>query len=204
MPARVGVELRGGLVEDDEARAQREHGGEVHELLLAAGKRFGVGVQDGLDAEEMRDLRDAAAHFVLRHADALESEGELVPHCVAYDLGGGVLHDEADVGGGAARVHGGGRGGACGAAARQFISQHFDASALDASGCEFGFQTAQQRGFSAAGGAGDHAKRARGHVERDAVEHGFVLAPGIGEGEVADAHDGRCGRRGGAADFEVP
>ena len=101
LAARVGVELRGGLVEHDEARAQGEHRREVHKLLLAARELLARGVHERLDTKEVGDLGDAPAHLGRGGADVLEPKGKLVPDGVAHNLRSGVLRYKANLARGA-------------------------------------------------------------------------------------------------------
>ena len=92
----VGVELRGRLIKQQQPGAQREHGSQVDKLLLTSREVFGFRPNPRLDAEEVRDLGDAAAHLVRFDTQVLQAERQLVPNGVAHDLRRGVLHDIAD------------------------------------------------------------------------------------------------------------
>ena len=92
----IRIELRCGLIEQQHARTQRQHARQVHDLLLTSREVFGPLAHPWLNAKEVRDFRHAPAHFVLRHADVFKPERKLMPHRVAHDLSGGVLHHEAN------------------------------------------------------------------------------------------------------------
>ena len=173
LPASIGVEARGGLVEHEQPWLQREHPGKVHQLLLSPGELVGRCVHKRLDAEEVRDLRHAPAHLALRHADVFQPERDLVPDGVAHDLGCGILHDEADVGRRAPRI-------------RRLLAEHLDGARFDSCGRQFGFEQTQKRGLPASGGSVHKAERAGVHLEGDVLENRFML--GVGEGEIADSH----------------
>ena len=99
---RDGVERRGGLVEDEDARAQRQHGGDGDLLLLAAGERRDLALAQVGDAHGLKRVGEAAGDLVVGHAEVLEAEEQLVLHHGGDHLGVDVLvdaaHDAGDVG----------------------------------------------------------------------------------------------------------
>ena len=92
----IRIELRRGLVEQQHARTQRQHAGQVHDLLLASREVFSFLAHPWFNAKEVRNFGHTPAHFILRHADVFKPERKLMPYRVAYDLRGGVLHHEAN------------------------------------------------------------------------------------------------------------
>ena len=75
-----GVERGGRLIEDENARLEREDGGDGDLLLLAAGQRRDFAVAEIGDAHGLERGRDASLDLVVRHAEVLEAEQHLVLH----------------------------------------------------------------------------------------------------------------------------
>ena len=188
LPLRIGVELRGGLVEQQQPRPQRKHGSQVHKLLLATRQRLGGSAHNGLDPKEVCDLGNAAAHLVLPHAEVLEAKGKLMPHGVAHDLSGGILHNEPDLLRRLTRRKAGNRN----TVLENRASEHAHAPALLACRGKLGLERAQQRGLAAASGTHKHAERTLFNRERNVAERpsarllGIVCgnSPGIGAGSL--------------------
>ena len=63
-----GIQLGRGLVEQQHARAQRQHGCQRQQLLASARKRIGIAVEPILHPKEITGLGHATTHLVARHA----------------------------------------------------------------------------------------------------------------------------------------
>ena len=100
-----GVKLAGGLVQDQHVRLHGHDGGQIQKLLLAAGQFGDILIKPPLDAEKRRHLRHAAADGGGVLPQALQPEGQLVPHLVGDDLVLRGLLDKADAGGLGALIH---------------------------------------------------------------------------------------------------
>src|SRR5581483_11187014 len=80
-----GIEVRGGLVEQEQLGLEREHAGECEALLLAARERLGAALV-GVGKADRRERRVHARPDALRrHAAVLQAEGDVVA---------GPRHDE--------------------------------------------------------------------------------------------------------------
>ena len=84
----VGVEVRGGLVEEQDARAERKDPGDREALLLAARKRGGRAVLAVREADVGERAVDARPDLGGGDAPVLETEGDVVA---------GARHDELRV-----------------------------------------------------------------------------------------------------------
>ena len=94
-----GVQGRGRLVEQDDARVGGEHRPDGHPLLLAAAQLAQRHVAQLGDAEQVEGLLDALAHRVRRQPELLHAVGELLLDGVGDEAGQRVLaHDPDEVG----------------------------------------------------------------------------------------------------------
>ena len=91
-----GVQLAGGLVQDQHIRLQNHDGGQIQKLLLTAGELGHFHVEPGLDAEEAGHLSHSSTNCSILKAQAFQPEGKLVPDLVGDDLAVRILEDEAD------------------------------------------------------------------------------------------------------------
>ena len=91
-----GVERGGGFVEDEDARLERQDGGDGDLLLLAAGQRRDLAVAEIGDAHGLERGRDAPLDLVVRHAEVLEAEQHLVLYDGRDHLRVDVLEHAAD------------------------------------------------------------------------------------------------------------
>ena len=91
--ARHRVQLRGGLVERQEARARRQRGGQRDALQLAAGELVGGAVQQLGDPQGQRRLLHAPRHRSRPVAAVLQRQGDLRSHRPHEHLGLGLLQD---------------------------------------------------------------------------------------------------------------
>ena len=177
---RDGVERRGGLVEDEDARAQRQHGGDGDLLLLAAGERRDLALAQVGDAHGLERAGEAGGNLVVGHAEVLEAKEQLVLHHGGDHLGVDVLadaaHDARDVRerdlAGVASVHGHG-------------PEELSAIVMrDGAG-----QGGGERGLAGSRGS-DHAHELpRRDVEGDVVERGS-RGRAVRERDVVESDDG--------------
>ena len=91
-----GVQLAGGLVQDEDGGLHGHNGGQIQKLLLPSGELRDVFIKPGLDAEEGGHLRHPAADGGRVVPQALQPKGQLVPHLVGDHLVFRALLDEAD------------------------------------------------------------------------------------------------------------
>ena len=94
-----GVQLTGGLVQYQQTGLEHHDRGQGQQLLLAAGELVHFPMEPVLDAEEGGHLRHAATDGGRVAAQALQSEGQLMPNLVGDGLLLRGLKDEADIGG---------------------------------------------------------------------------------------------------------
>src|SRR5207302_5938970 len=93
----VGVEVRGGLVEEEHARAQREDPGDRKALLLAARKRGGRAVLAIREAHVCERAVDARPDLGGGDAPVLETEGDVVAGARHGELRVRVLEHESGI-----------------------------------------------------------------------------------------------------------
>jgi hypothetical protein len=113
----IGIELGGGLVEEEEAGFQGQGGGDGDALAFAAGEGREAAREEVGDAEGGREAFDAAAHLGRGDGVLFEAEGELVLDGLGDGLNLGLLEDHAGdaghrAGGGTGRIE---TGDLCGA-----------------------------------------------------------------------------------------
>ena len=169
-----GVQLAGGLVQDQHVRLHGHDRGQVQQLLLSAGQLRHVPVKPVLDAEEGRHLRHPAADGGGVRPQALQPEGQLVPHLVGDDLVFRRLLDKADAGRLGPLVH-----------LLQGGVPEQDAPLPDPVGGQGGLQLPQQGGLAAARRAAQHQKGPLRHRQGQAV-NGRGGLPRIGKAQVFD------------------
>jgi len=174
-----GVELRGGLVEEQKVRLRGDDSGEGDLLELASGEFRQRGVAQARKAEGDERLLDEAGDGVAVDAEVLEAEGDLALDGGHDGLVFGVLEDQAHPAGEVvwprrARVE----------------LVHGDASGERAP-VEVRDQTvqgAQQRRLAAAGAA-EHEDHLGGLDVQGHVVQGGTLRPGVGVGHLLEACD---------------
>ena len=167
-----GVQLGGGLVQNQHTGLHHHNGSQVQKLLLSAGKLGNIPVKPVLDAEKAGHLRHPAADGGGVAAQALQAEGQLVPHLVGDDLVVRILQHEADAG--ALLPPGQGL---------QGLPLKQDAPLPEAVGGQGGLELPQQGGLSAAGGAAQGDKGPRPDGQADAIQ-GFFILLGIGKAQI--------------------
>ena len=170
-----GVQLAGRLVQNQHLGLHDHDGGQTQQLLLAAGQLIHRLAEPVLNAEEGRHLRHTAADGRGIAAQALQSEGQLVPDLVRHHLMLRRLEDEADV----RRLLPQGD-----IPQRRTLKVHLALG--DAVGRQDGLELAQQRGFAAAGGAAQHPEFAGADGEVYAGQGGAALL-GVGKAEAGKA-----------------
>ena len=94
-----GVQLAGGLIQNQQTGLEHHDRGQGQQLLLAAGELVHFPMEPVLDAEEGGHLRHAATDGERVAAKALQSEGQLMPNLVGDGLLLRRLEDEADISG---------------------------------------------------------------------------------------------------------
>ena len=94
--AELRVEVREGLVEEENARLDDHRAGERDALLLAARELAGVALPEVAELHRLEDPGDALGHLALRDAPHLEPEREVLPHRHVGEEGV-VLEHHADV-----------------------------------------------------------------------------------------------------------
>src|SRR6476659_1801914 len=92
----LGVELRGGLVEQQELRLEREGRREADPLQLAARKLGHEPAGEVLGTHQAQSLEGAGLYLCWWSADVLQPEGDLVEHAGKDDLVLGVLEKRGD------------------------------------------------------------------------------------------------------------
>ena len=93
-----GVQLAGGLVQDQDGGLHGHDGGQVQELLLAPGKLCDILIEPSLYSEEGGHFRHPAADGGGIISQAFQAEGQLVPDFIRDDLILRTLLHEADAG----------------------------------------------------------------------------------------------------------
>ena len=95
---RLGIELRGGLVERERLGVHREGRGNRHPLTFPARQGGDPPMAQRVDADLVDHLFDAFAHQWAGQTEVLEAEGELRLDILEQELGIGMLEDEPDPG----------------------------------------------------------------------------------------------------------
>ena len=182
---RDGVELRRGLVEQQQVGLHHQRGRQGEQLLATAGQGIRLAPEPVLNAEEVAGLRHEPAHLALRRPQVLQTERHLVPHALAYDLVVRILEDVAHAARRFRNVH---------IAHRAPAYEHL-ARALPRGG-DLRLRQAQQRRLTRTGIAHKQGERPAGHPPIHPAQHG-LLGTRVREDEVADLERGRHRRRGG-------
>ena len=152
---RNGIEAAGWLVQQQHLRLHRHHGSQIQQLLLPAGEFAHAPVKPVLDPEKRRHFRHAPPDHRRFIAQALQAEGQLVPHLVRDQLVFRILLHKADLLRAAAPVQ-----------IIQRAAPEPNVARSSSVGRQFRLQQAQQCGFSAAGRAAKHQKLPLLHRER--------------------------------------
>ncbi|KFC53165.1 hypothetical protein GY12_07795 [Micrococcus luteus] len=89
------VQVAGGLVREDDARAGRHGAGDGQTLTLAAGEQLRAGAQAVAEAQEVEGLARPDVPFVPRNALDAQAEGGVGAHGLVPEHVAG-LEDEAE------------------------------------------------------------------------------------------------------------
>ena len=168
------VELRGRLVEHQDLRLQRQHRGDRHPLLLAAGEGADAPVAQVGDRHLVQHLFDALAHRRRRQSEVLHGKRQLILHGIDDELRFGILEDEADEIGHAARGQ------------RHRVAAEDIGAAGPAPAVEVGHESieaAQEGGFPRTGWP-DHQHKLAGPDRRREVGQRRRGLVGVGVGDV--------------------
>lgn len=168
-----GVQLGRGLIEQQHARAQRQHGSQRQQLLASARKRVGIAVEPILQPKEIAGLGHATAHLVARHAQVFQAKRHLVPHGLAHNLVFGVLKHIAHALRGRPNVHVG-----------NVLAQHEQFASALARRSDLGLEQRQQRRLTRPGTTNEQRKRALGNSPVKPLEH-RRLGPGVGKAQAS-------------------
>ena len=169
-----GVQLTGGLVQNQHRGLHGHDRGQIQKLLLSAGQLGDVFVKPGLDAEKGGHFGHPPADGGGVIAQALQAEGQLMPHLIGDELVLRGLEYEAN--------------------ARRLLPlvQLVQGDALKADlpqpvamGGQHRLELAQQGGFAAARRAAQHPKFPRPDGQVQPVQGGDRL-PRVKEGQVMD------------------
>jgi hypothetical protein len=90
-----GVELGGGLVQQQQSRAPGQHPGEDESLLLPAGERLGLAVAAVREPDGRQRLVHPRPDLGGRQPGVLQAEGDVVPGPRHDQLAVGVLREQA-------------------------------------------------------------------------------------------------------------
>ena len=93
---RLGIELRRGLVQQQQLRLERKRRCETDPLELAAGKVRHVAVDETIGADSSQGMVRSGQDLVRSSADALEAECDLARNPAQHDLLFGILEDARD------------------------------------------------------------------------------------------------------------
>ena len=167
--------MAGWLVQNQHLRLHSHNGGQIQQLLLAAGEGGHIPMEPVLNAEIAGHFRNPGTHGLLVAAQAFQAEGQLVPDLVRDDLIVRVLHDKADFCrlipvGNLTQGH----------AVKENLPTAFSA------GGQHGFQLTQQGAFPTAGGTAQDKKFSPFNGKTDVLQAVPPLGGGIGEGQIPD------------------
>ena len=169
-----GVKLAGGLVQNEDGGLHGHDAGQVQQLLLAPGEFRHVLIKPGLDAEEGGHLRHPAADGGGIIPQALQPEGQLVPHLVRDNLIlRGLLH-KSDPGALGPLVY-----------LVQGCSFKENASSPVSGRGQHRFELPEKGGFAAAAGSAESDELPLGDGEGK-MRQGVVPLLRIGEAQVPD------------------
>ena len=99
------IQSGGRLVENQQARAQREHARDRQPLALALAEQEWIERARILKSDRAQHLVASALNLVRREVEVARTEGDLVLDGRGENLMVGVLEDVADLGGGFGRAH---------------------------------------------------------------------------------------------------
>ena len=177
--ARHGVQLRGGLVEEEQARPVHHGGGDRHPLQLTAREGVRAALEQVRHPEGQGGLLHRSRDGAGRLAPLLQGQLELGPDTAHHHLGLGLLEDRS--------AHPGELAGPVLAhiePADPQLSRNFAAVEVRDEAAE----RPQQRRLARAGGTGEHREGARLELEADVTQRrpgglGIAVAEGVGHGQ---------------------
>ena len=167
-----GVELSGGLVQQQHRGLHHHHRRQIEQLLLPAGQAGNILIKPILNAEKGGHFRHTAADGGGVQPQTFQPEGQLVPHLVGDDLIVGILQNEADA---LALLPLGERS--------KRPSLEYDLALPGAVRGQNGLELPQKRGLAAAGGTaeGDEFPGADGKAQ---TVQRLVFLLGIGKAHI--------------------
>ena len=174
-----GVECRGGLVENQDARTHGEDGGDGYLLLLSARESGNLAVTQVADADGLERFTHALLDLVVGNAKVLEAKEHLVLDDRSDHLRVDILQHTADD-----LRHVGERGFA------GVVAVNHDGP-KERAGVVVGHGTRQaggKRGLAGARGPDDADEISLVHAERDVAERPLGLRA-IGERDIVDVDD---------------
>ena len=182
----LGIEVRGGFVEDEQGRPHRQRARDRESLAAAARQAIGVLATTVPEPDAAQRDLGALEDFGHRHPQILGSERDLVENRAGHELGVGVLEDHADAG----AERGDGRRGRIDAVDQDPSSDHGGHGVGDEA-----VQREGQRRLARAARAEDQHDLARADVERHSGG-GRGIRPLMRDRKTLDREEGvRSGRR---------
>jgi len=177
---RLGIQLRGGLVQHQDGRAERQRRGERDALLLPAGQVVHQPLAQGEQIQPGQRFVHALVHLLRRHAPLLQRQGDLLLDALDDELRLRILEDQAHPAGQHRRPFAEGvvPGDAHGAGTATAGEVRHQA-----------VQRAQQRGLAGARASSHQHEFSRADVQRDVAQDGLRGA-GIPVGQVGDVDHG--------------
>ena len=177
-----GVEHGGGLVEQDQARAEGQHAGERQALGLPAGQGVDRVLRVVREPHRGERAADRVPDPVPRHPEVLGAERDVAAHLPGDRGVGRVLHQQADVRAALAGV--------------TTVDVHRAGQPAGLGGREDPGERAQQRGLARPAGPREQDALAGCDLQADAGQHGARQA-GRPPAQVddVDARAGRAARR---------
>jgi hypothetical protein len=171
--AATGVEVAGGLVEDEDGGLAGEDAGETDAAFFAAGEVMGEAVIEACQANLGEAFRDACGDFGRVEAELLGSEGDVFEDGGAEELIVGVLEEEADLAADGIEV-----------VADGGLAEDADGAVLGGFFREQAVEMEQQGGLAGAVGADEADALVLGDGEADAAEGGGAI--GVVEVKMVD------------------
>lgn len=168
------VELGGRLIEEEQARFEREHGGDGHALAFAPGEGVEAAATEVVDAERREEVIEAAVHLRAGEAMLLHAKGDFILDRFGDGLGFGLLEDHAgdggDAAGGCTRGIDAGDGGGAGVVPAVELGHE-------------AVEDAKERGLAACGRAGEKGELPIEDFQGD-IAQGRRSGAGVGVSDV--------------------
>ncbi len=96
-PGRIGVEVTGGLVREEDARPVHERARNRHALLLTTAQLIGERVELVLETDDPQHFLDLLCDVALARVGHLEGEGHVLRHRATLAKQLVVLEDDAEL-----------------------------------------------------------------------------------------------------------